>query len=351
MREPPLPFYQIKRVFLACPGDLVSERSRFPRVIETVNNLRAHSLGFHLEPVGWERVIPSLGRPQDLINRELDLADLVVVLFWNRVGSPSRENSTKTGTMEEFESAMRAHNDLGRPLVWVYFRKPTAQPDDQLKGVLMFRKGLEEGKQLFFREYETLEDWEEMFRQHLVAFLDGLQRWNIDRNFDSMRPELALVKGNFLGEGIYRYGTKLRLWVDLDGDQNEEIVSFWFSVNALSLTVAKFDAGFGLEIPNPEDTSRIMHIAAKDVTNDGLPEILLARGDGLVNLSLAIWGFNEQGRKNRKLTPENFGLLAELGGQSRAYVSEGGTIIIPYGSQGFVTTYKWTGNAFESPEM
>jgi len=215
----------------------------------------------------------------------------------------------------------------------------------------MFRKGLEEGKQLFFREYETLEDWEEMFRQHLVAFLDGLQRWNIDRNFDSMRPELALVKGNFLGEGIYRYGTKLRLWVDLDGDQNEEIVSFWFSVNALSLTVAKFDAGFGLEIPNPEDTSRIMHIAAKDVTNDGLPEILLARGDGLVNLSLAIWGFNEQGRKNRKLTPENFGLLAELGGQSRAYVSEGGTIIIPYGSQGFVTTYKWTGNAFESPEM
>jgi hypothetical protein len=64
-------FYQIKRVFLGCPGDLMAERSRFPRVLETVNSLRAHSLGFHLEPIGWERIIPSFGRPQQLINEEL----------------------------------------------------------------------------------------------------------------------------------------------------------------------------------------------------------------------------------------------------------------------------------------
>ena len=64
-------FYQVKRVFLSCPDDLVSERSRFPKILETVNNLRAHSLGFHLEAVGWERVVPSFGRPQQLINEEL----------------------------------------------------------------------------------------------------------------------------------------------------------------------------------------------------------------------------------------------------------------------------------------
>jgi hypothetical protein len=74
-------FYQIKRVFLACPGDLSAERSKFMRLLETVNNLRAHSLGFHLQAVGWERVIPSHGRPQSLINQELDTADLVIVMF------------------------------------------------------------------------------------------------------------------------------------------------------------------------------------------------------------------------------------------------------------------------------
>src|SRR6266404_2205700 len=99
------PFYHVKRVFLACPGDMVVERSKFPRLLETVNNLRAHSLGFHYEPVGWERVIPSFGRPQELINRELESANLVVVMFWNRIGSPSDLNDTKTGTLEEFELA------------------------------------------------------------------------------------------------------------------------------------------------------------------------------------------------------------------------------------------------------
>jgi len=81
MEREPFPFYQVKRVFLACPGDLVSERSKFPKLLDTVNSLRAHSLGFHLEAVGWERVIPSFGRPQELINLELRIADLVVVLF------------------------------------------------------------------------------------------------------------------------------------------------------------------------------------------------------------------------------------------------------------------------------
>ena len=87
-------FYEIRRVFLACPGDLAAERSKFMRLLETVNNLRAHSLGFHLQAVGWERVIPSHGRPQSLINEELQTANLVIVMFWNRIGSPA---STKIG--------------------------------------------------------------------------------------------------------------------------------------------------------------------------------------------------------------------------------------------------------------
>jgi hypothetical protein len=143
-------FYQVKRVFLACPADLVAERSCFPRLLETVNNLRAHSLGFHLLPIGWERVIPSFGRPQDLINLELHTADLVVVMFWNRIGSPSSGESAKSGTVEEFEESVRLYESLGRPTIWVYFKKPTAENDTQLDGVLRFREQLEAGRQIFF---------------------------------------------------------------------------------------------------------------------------------------------------------------------------------------------------------
>src|SRR5207248_10649839 len=108
-------FCQVTRVFLACPGDLTVERSRFTRVLNAVNNLRAHSLGFHLEPVGWERVIPAFGRPQELINQELTSADLVVVMFWNRIGSPSDTRSNRTGTVEEFELAMRDYEQYTKP--------------------------------------------------------------------------------------------------------------------------------------------------------------------------------------------------------------------------------------------
>ncbi len=340
------PFYEVKRVFLACPGDLVSERSRFPRVLETVNNLRAHSLGLHLEAIGWERIIPSVGRPQDLINEELSSADLVVVMFWNRVGSPASDRSPKSGTLEEFELARHLYMELTKPVVWVYFRKPTAELDDQLRGVLRFRKELEDGKQMFFREYVAVADWEEMFREHLVAFLDGLHRWGLDRNFEYMRPNLALMKGTFLGEGIYKYGTRLALNADLDGDCSEETVCFWFSAFSHKLTVTRFDSTLHLELPELE-SARILHLGVKDVTNDGLPEILLAAGDGLTKVELRIWGFNEEGRATRRLVEGNFCLLAKLEGQHHAHIHEGGTILLPYGSQGFALHYRWTGREFE----
>jgi hypothetical protein len=347
-------FYQIKRIFLACPGDLVSERSRFPRLIETVNNLRAHSLGFHLEAVGWERVISSFGRPQDLINRELELSDLAVILFWNRIGSPSSNRSPKTGTVEEFELARTLHSQSGRPLVWIYFRRPTSTEGDQLDGVAALRRSIEEQKDIFFREYDALEDWEEMFRQHLVAYLDGLKRWDVDRNYKWMRPEYALLRGEFIAEGIYSFGTVLRLSVDLDGDGDTEEIGFMYSHGGYTLWVKKFDRTLPLALPSwvqPDEdgkTPKTIHVAVRDVTNDGLPEILLAAHDGMMDLKVAVFGFNsDDARANRRLDPATFSQLQVLEhGQHTAYVFEGGTIRMPYGSAGLAWTCRWEQNQF-----
>ena len=351
----PYSFYQVKRVFLACPGDLVSERSRFPRLLETVNSLRAHSLGFHLEPVGWERVIPSFGRPQELINNELRSADLVVVMLWNRIGSPSGREPEITGTIEEFNLAVRLYDETAKrhfgahkPVVWVYFRVPTGEPDGQLQAVLAFRKRLEEGKQLFFREYSALEDWEEMLRQHLVAFLGDLRRWDLDHNRESMRPELRLMEGEFLAEGVYDFGSRMKLYVDLDGDGSAETITFWFAVNAYNLTITKHDNTFALPLAYEVlGEARVVHIAIKDVTRDGLPEILVAASDGVASLRLYIWGLNQRGRETRELKKENVAQLGDMQGQYRAVIHGGGTIVLPYGSQGFATFNRWNGSRFE----
>src|SRR5665213_2801473 len=154
MSESPYRYYQVLRVFLACPSELVAERSRFSRVLDRVNNLAAHPLGFHLQAVGWERVLPTHGRPQELINEELRTADLVVVLFWNKIGVPSGDDPSVTGTVEEFQLAMslRAPGEWGeenrnaRPVLFVYFRKQTEPETDSAKDVREFRKTVESTK-------------------------------------------------------------------------------------------------------------------------------------------------------------------------------------------------------------
>lgn len=335
---------------MACPGDLTSERSRFPHVLEAVNNLRAHSLGFHLEPVGWERVIPSFGRPQDLINRELEAAHLAVVMFWNRIGSPAAEKGDRTGTIEEFELASRRHEEYGTPLVWVYFKKPTVEPDSQLQAVLAFRKKLEEGRQLFFREYGSLDEWEQMFREHLVAYLDGLRRSDLDHNFRYAMPEHSVLRGRFLGNGMYRYGTAMRFDVDLDGDGNDEAVTFRFVQNWFLISVFRHGTGFEFSVPfdDPDWTVKVAEVAIKDVNNDGLPDVLVALWDGVITLKLFVFGLNGDGRLSREITRDTFTLLHQVEGQRIAYLHEGGTIILPYGSQGLFTEVKWVGDHFEN---
>ena len=344
-------FYEIKRVFLACPGDLAGERSRFMRLLETVNNLRAHSLGFHLQAVGWERVIPSHGRPQTLINEEIETADLVVVMFWNRIGSPASANSNETGTIEEFNRANIKFKRHGTPMVWVYFKKPSAEVDSQLQGVLDFRRRLETGYDIFFREFSTTEEWEEMFREHLVGYLDGLKRWDIESNSVSMRPELAILEGRFLGEGIYPYRGPLEFTIDFDGDGNDEKVLFYHSHGAEKLVLKKFDQTLWFGIPDElyaeakPSGPQFFHLALKDVNNDGFPEILLATVPGVANLAIAIWGFKKS--SDRAFEKGTFDLIGVLEGQNFATVLEGGRLRLPYGSVGGAFIYEWSGDHFE----
>ncbi len=344
---------------MACPGDLVAERSRFPRLLETVNNLRAHSLGFHLEPVGWESVIPSFGRPQDLINKELEGADLVIVMFWNRIGSPSGRDPKTTGTLEEYQWACRLFEWNQRPVVWIYFRKPTEEAGEQLEAVLNFRRILESGKDIFFREYTHLEDWEEMLREHLVAWLDGLKRYEVDKNKEWMRPERALLHGDFIAEGIYEVGKQLEFALDLNADGGLETVRFRIDFHGYWLRVLSLSGeAWSLQFPEEwgcpfqgEDgeglgtlpIAKTIHIAFADVNCDGCPELFVAAHDGLIGLRIAVWSFSafelHEGLRGPKL-------IAKMEGQIQAHVLPK-RIVLPYGTAGLCWEYRWNGKEFE----
>jgi hypothetical protein len=63
---------KILKVFLASPGDLKEERRAAKAAVDEINSLVANPFGYHVELVGWEETVSRFGRPQALINAELD---------------------------------------------------------------------------------------------------------------------------------------------------------------------------------------------------------------------------------------------------------------------------------------
>lgn len=71
-------------IFLSSPGDLPDERRIAKVVVDDVNQHVGRKLGFHIELVGWEDTLPGVGRPQALINREVETCHLFLGLLWQR---------------------------------------------------------------------------------------------------------------------------------------------------------------------------------------------------------------------------------------------------------------------------
>ncbi len=113
------------KVMIASPDDVASERSIVREVLAEWNVVNANLRKAVLLPVGWEtHSSPEMGdRPQTIINRRvLKDCDLLVGVFWTRIGTPTEEYAS--GTVEEIEE----HIKLGKP-VMLYFSSAPVRPD------------------------------------------------------------------------------------------------------------------------------------------------------------------------------------------------------------------------------
>lgn len=309
-------------------------------------------MGFHLEAVGWERVVPSFGRPQELINKELATADLTVIVFWNEIGAPSDVKGELTGTLEEFQIAVQRYGDVdshfangqNRPLLYVYFREQTEPDTESASQVREFRKTVENSKKLLYRQYSQETEWEELLIEHLIAFLNGRRRTDLESAVQHIAPLGKVMDGQFYWQAIYDVGV-LRLKFDFDADDEEEEVTFRFQQTQHWLTFRKNDEGCEVSLsPNFVEclgAAKKIHLGIKDVTNDGIAELLIAADTGTASAMLGVYGMKEG----------QFSELAILGGQYRFYLFEKGHIVAPYGSVGLYWNYRWANGKFANEEL
>ncbi len=134
---------ELFRVFVASPSDIWEERQSMPQVVKSLNRTLGDIKNVIVELWKWEDdAVPGVGEPQSLIDPELDQADAVVVILWNRLGM--KTSTGETGTQREVMQSFARWHRKGRPQVLIYFcQKPALLNREQL---------LQRGKVLEFRE-------------------------------------------------------------------------------------------------------------------------------------------------------------------------------------------------------
>jgi hypothetical protein len=191
---------RVYRILIASPSDVEAEREIAVRVIQKWNDLYSYSRKVALLPLRWEtHTAPDYAtRPQEVINRAIvDNCDLLVGIFWGRIGLPT--GVAESGTLEEIERVV----NVKKP-VMLYFSRVGLDPDtvdlDQLEKVKQFKektylKGLVES-------YKNATEFEDKFARQLELKIGKLQDRDASGELPLSLKFLSVENGQSMGSSL-----------------------------------------------------------------------------------------------------------------------------------------------------
>lgn len=187
---------KIIRAFLASPGDLQEERQAIRGVVDEFNEAWASELGYQVELIGWEETVAGFGRPQHLINQDLDRCDLFLGMIWKRWGTPpDHDGEFSSGFEEEFERSMVRCVKTGNPEISLFFKQVPdafmADPGPDLKKVLEFKKKTIAGKKVLFQTFSTARDIETLARKCITAYVNRVKAKDESSEPNELRAKRA----------------------------------------------------------------------------------------------------------------------------------------------------------------
>jgi hypothetical protein len=176
---------EVYQVMIASPADITTERKIVMDVVHDWNNVHSSKTRMVLLPAGWEtHSIPLMGdRPQEIINKQvLKSSDLLVGIFWSRIGTPTGE--AISGTVEEIERHMAA----GKP-VMLYFSSAPVMKDsvdeEQYRHLLEFKNWVK--TRGLYESYEDTSDFASKFSRQLARLI------NTHEYFDLSQAEAGIT--------------------------------------------------------------------------------------------------------------------------------------------------------------
>lgn len=163
------------RIHVSSPSDVRDARNVLANVVADLQRGIGRMNSLFPELVPWEdSAVPALGRPQEVINRQIPATDIFIGIFWSRFDT--RTGAANSGTEEELQNALESWRLLGRPHVLIYFCDRPISPSsvdlEQVSRVQRFRKSI--GEQGLYVIYNDLEEFEKLVRQHLTRLIQTL---------------------------------------------------------------------------------------------------------------------------------------------------------------------------------
>ena len=171
---------RVVKVFLASPSDLQDERSLAKNTVDEFNETFGRAFGYHVDLVGWEDTIAGYGRPQALINRDVEQCEYFIGLMWQRWGTPpdAKDGRFSSGFEEEFELVLDRRTREGKPEISLFFKEIAPQlladPGESLTRVLAFRKKMETEKLVLFETFKDERDYLRKLRRGLFSYVQRL---------------------------------------------------------------------------------------------------------------------------------------------------------------------------------
>ena len=161
----------VLRLMIASPGDVAAERAIVREVVGEWNTTDGAHANTMLMAVGWETdIAPEMGdAPQTIIDKRLLAnADLLVGIFWTRLGTPTA--SYASGAVEEIEEHLKA----GKPAM-LYFSSAPASPDsvdaDQYRALKAFRDSCK--TRGLYATYGNVDDFRRKFSRDLQITMNS----------------------------------------------------------------------------------------------------------------------------------------------------------------------------------
>lgn len=152
-------------MMIASPGDVASERAIIRDVVYEWNAVHSQARSIVLLPVGWEtHSSPEMGdSAQNIINNQvLERCDLLVGVFWTRIGTPTTDYAS--GTVEEIERHMQS----GKPTMLYFSSQPVvldSVESEQIEQLKVFKESCR--KRGLYESYDSLSGFKEKFYRQL----------------------------------------------------------------------------------------------------------------------------------------------------------------------------------------